>query len=55
MTVLDVMAHELFLQLDARHISVSIETCKDMIEAVVSTTAALGEASERHAREREPA
>ena len=39
MTVLDVMAHELYLQLDARHITVSIETCKDIIEAVVSTTA----------------
>lgn len=54
-SVLSVMALALFKQLDARGIELSLEVCKDIIEAVIAETASVGEDMERHAREREPA
>lgn len=54
-SVLDIQSLALFKQLDARGISLPLEVCKDVCEAVTAEVAAIGEEIEKRIREREPA
>lgn len=54
-SVLDIQSLALFKQIEARGISLPLEVCKDICEAVMAEVASIGEEMEKRIREREPA